>query len=185
MGLICLVCSSGRHFSPSLPGDRCLRLGSKNYLQGEIPGSIVWYNALERRPEVLHSISSFDCNFDNPVLWLLHLGKRKRTETEVLTTLIGKLCERTKDILSFYFNQEYISTNHYEDFQIIIRLSKPEMRFQSTTETYEREHSRSKNARRQRKGITNFDDGLWRENDQKKYNSGMQWSVLRAEFERE
>ncbi|KAK2572520.1 hypothetical protein P5673_002777 [Acropora cervicornis] len=42
----------GRHFSPSLPGDRYLKLGSKSDLRAEISGSIVWYNALAPRPEV-------------------------------------------------------------------------------------------------------------------------------------
>ena len=55
---ICLQWSRGRHFSPSLPGDRYLNLGSKSDLRAEISGSIVWYNALAPRPEVLRSISS-------------------------------------------------------------------------------------------------------------------------------
>ena len=50
---ICLEWSRGRHFSPSLPGDRYLKLGSKSDLRAEISGSIVWYNALAPRPEVL------------------------------------------------------------------------------------------------------------------------------------
>ena len=50
---ICHLWSRGRHFSPSLPGDRYLKLGSKSDLRAEILGSIVWYNALARRPEVL------------------------------------------------------------------------------------------------------------------------------------
>ena len=43
---ICYTWSRGRHFSPSMPGDRYLKLGSKTDLRGEISGSIVWYNAL-------------------------------------------------------------------------------------------------------------------------------------------
>ena len=50
---ICHVWSRGRHFSPSLPGDRYLKLGSKSDLRAEISGSIVWYDALAPRPEVL------------------------------------------------------------------------------------------------------------------------------------
>ena len=45
--------SRGRHFSPSLPGDRYLKLGSKSDLRTEISGSIVRYDALAPRPAVL------------------------------------------------------------------------------------------------------------------------------------
>ena len=38
---------------PSLPGDRYLKLGSKSDLRAEISGSIVRYDALAPRPEVL------------------------------------------------------------------------------------------------------------------------------------
>ena len=54
--------SRGRHFSPSLPGDRYLTLGSKSDLRAEISGSIVWYDALAPRPEVLLSFSAFYAN---------------------------------------------------------------------------------------------------------------------------
>ena len=50
---ICHLRSRGRHFSPSLPGDRYLKLGSKSDLRAEISGSIVRYDALAQRPEVL------------------------------------------------------------------------------------------------------------------------------------
>ena len=50
---ICHLWSRGRHFSPSLPGDRYLKLDSKSDLRAEISGSIVWYDALAPRPEVL------------------------------------------------------------------------------------------------------------------------------------
>ena len=48
----------------SLPGDRYLKLGSKSDLRAEITGSIVRYEALAPRPEVLRSIS---CVYDH--LW--------------------------------------------------------------------------------------------------------------------
>ena len=54
---ICHIWSKGWHFSPSLPGDRCLNLGSKSDLRAEISGSIVRYGALAPRPEVLRSFS--------------------------------------------------------------------------------------------------------------------------------
>ena len=38
---------------PSLPGDRYLKLGSKSDLRAEISGTIVRYDALAPRPEVL------------------------------------------------------------------------------------------------------------------------------------
>ena len=56
------IWSRGRHFSPSLPGERYLNLGSKSDLRAEIPGSIVWYDALAPRPEVLFSFSAFYAN---------------------------------------------------------------------------------------------------------------------------
>ena len=59
---ICHIWSRGRHFSPSLPGDRYLKLGSKSDLRAEISGSIVWYDALAPRPEVLLSFSAFYAN---------------------------------------------------------------------------------------------------------------------------
>ena len=61
---ICLIWSRGRHFSPSLPGDRYLKLGSKSDPRAEILGTIVWYDALAPRPEVLRS---FSCIYGN--LW--------------------------------------------------------------------------------------------------------------------
>ena len=65
--------SRGRHFSPSLPGDRYLKLGSKSDLRAEISGSIVWYNALALCPEVL---CSFSCIYANKVLcaFCVHLA---------------------------------------------------------------------------------------------------------------
>ena len=59
---ICHTWSRGRHFSPSLPGDRYLKLGSKSDLRAEISGSIVWYEALAPRPEVLRSFCSLYAN---------------------------------------------------------------------------------------------------------------------------
>ena len=50
---ICLMWSRGRHFSPSLLGNRYLKLGSKSVHRAEIPGNIVRYGALAPRPEVL------------------------------------------------------------------------------------------------------------------------------------
>ena len=53
---VCHKRSRGRYFSPSLPGDSYLNLGSpKSDLRAEISGSIVWYDALAPRPEVLLS----------------------------------------------------------------------------------------------------------------------------------
>ena len=55
---ICHIRSRGRHFSPSMPGDRYLKLGSKSDLRAEISGSIVWYDAPAPRPKVLRSFCS-------------------------------------------------------------------------------------------------------------------------------
>ena len=59
---ICHTWSRGRHFSPSLPGDRYLKLGSKSDHRAEISGNIVRYDALAPRPEVQRSFSSIYAN---------------------------------------------------------------------------------------------------------------------------
>ena len=46
----------GRHFSPSLSGDRYLKLGSKSYRRTDISWNIVQHNALAPRPEGLRSL---------------------------------------------------------------------------------------------------------------------------------
>ena len=66
---ICLIWSRGRHFSPSLPGNRYRKLGSKSDLRAEISGSIVRYKALAPRPEVLRSFSDF---YANHAFWVFH-----------------------------------------------------------------------------------------------------------------
>ena len=69
---ICHIWSRGRHFSPSLPGDRYLKLRSKSDLRAEISGNIVWYDALAPRPDVLRSVPTF---YANNVLWVLSFGQ--------------------------------------------------------------------------------------------------------------
>ena len=71
---ICHIWSRGRHFSPSLPGDRYLKLGSKSDLRAEILGSIVRYDALAPRPEVLRLIF---CIYANPVFIYAYASVRK------------------------------------------------------------------------------------------------------------
>ena len=71
---ICPIWSRGRHFSPSLPSDRYLKLGSKSDLRAEISGSIVGFEALASRPEVLRPIS---CFYGNLVLWVFCIRNRK------------------------------------------------------------------------------------------------------------
>ena len=70
---ICHTWSRGRHFSPSLPGDRYLNLGSKSDHRAEISGNIVWYDALAPRPEVLRSFSPFYANSMFLVLFFLQV----------------------------------------------------------------------------------------------------------------
>ena len=48
---VCHRWSRGRYFSPSLPGDRYLKLSSQKRSAGQIAGYIVWYDALEPRPD--------------------------------------------------------------------------------------------------------------------------------------
>jgi len=66
---ICHIWSRGRHFSPSLPGNRYRKLISKSDLRAEISGSIVWYEALAPRPEVLRAFSDF---YANDAFWVFH-----------------------------------------------------------------------------------------------------------------
>ena len=61
-------------FSPSLPGNRYLKLGSKSDLHAEISGSFVWYNALAPRSEVLRLILSV---YGNLVLWVYNWNRQK------------------------------------------------------------------------------------------------------------
>ena len=74
---ICHMWSRGRHFSPSLPGDRYLNLGSKSDHRAEISGNIVWYDALAPSPEV---VRSFSCIYANSVLSFVY--KRNFPETD-------------------------------------------------------------------------------------------------------
>ena len=74
MKRICLEWSRGRHFSPSLPGDKYLVLGFKTDLRAELSGNIVWYKALALRPEVLRSFSSF---YGNLVVWGYKWNRQK------------------------------------------------------------------------------------------------------------
>ena len=75
---ICHIWSRGRHFSPSLPGDRYLNLGSKSDLRAEISGSIVWYDALAPRPEVLFLFSTF---YANNVFWVVFFAQQQLLAT--------------------------------------------------------------------------------------------------------
>ena len=57
MKWICHTWSRGRHFSPSIPGDRYLNLSSKSDYRDEISANIVRYDALAPRLKVMRSIS--------------------------------------------------------------------------------------------------------------------------------
>ena len=86
---ICHVWSRGRHFSPSLPGDRYLKLASKSDLRAEISGSIVRYNALAPRPEVL-----FSWYFICACAYSLKLKSHH---------ILGKIISRSDDINTFCY----------------------------------------------------------------------------------
>ena len=75
---ICHKWFRGRHFSPSLPGDRYLELGSKSDLPAEILGSIVGYDALATRPEVLLLWKSTDLG-----LYLMRRRKFHRSDSQL------------------------------------------------------------------------------------------------------
>ena len=70
---ICHKWSRGRHFSPSMPGNRYLKLGSKSDHRAEISGNIVRYDALAPRPEVLRSISCLYANLELRIYFCFHL----------------------------------------------------------------------------------------------------------------
>ena len=59
---ICYEWSRGRHFSPSMPGDRQLKLGSKSDLRVENSGNIIRDDSLAPRPEVLRLFLSLYAN---------------------------------------------------------------------------------------------------------------------------
>ena len=59
---ICHEWSRGRYSSPSMPGDRYLKLGSKSDHRVEISGKIIRYDALAPRPEVLRLFLSLYAN---------------------------------------------------------------------------------------------------------------------------
>ena len=115
MKRICLIWSRGRHFSPSLPGDRYLKLSSKSDLRAEISGSIVRYNALAPSPEVLRSISCFYGNFGNSGFWIPFLQNCKRTTIEGVTILVE---ENIQKHLSVNFNEE-LASNLYRHSGVI------------------------------------------------------------------
>ena len=97
---ICHVWSRGRHFSPSLPGDRYLKLGSKSDHRAEISGNIVWFDALAPRPEVLRSFSLF---YANDTFWVLFFAQANK-----LIQLVRQKREYQSShhfkILSFFVN---------------------------------------------------------------------------------
>ena len=86
---ICQVWCRGRHFSPSLPGDRYLKHGSKSDLRAEISGSIVRYDALAPRPEVLCSWYFICVCADSLKLKSYHI--------------LGKIISRSVDINTFCY----------------------------------------------------------------------------------
>ena len=87
---ICHIWSRGRHLSPSLPGDGYLNLGSKSDLRAEISGSIVWYDALAPRPEVLLSFSGFYANNVSQVPFSLKKKIRKITGVSLAECIARK-----------------------------------------------------------------------------------------------
>ena len=91
---ICHVWSRGRHFSPSLPGNRYRKLISKSDLRAEISGSIVRYNALAPRSEVLRPFSDF---YANDARWVFFLRKHKFSKIDLSHPLFYmRVRQRTK-----------------------------------------------------------------------------------------
>ena len=80
---ICLMWSRGRHFSPSLPGDRYLKLGSKSDHRAEIWGNIVRYSALAFS---LRMRSFLKLNF----LLAICVGKSSRMSSQLHNIFLGE-----------------------------------------------------------------------------------------------
>ena len=91
---ICHIWSKDQHFSPSLPGNMYLKHGSKSDLRAEISESIVWYEALAPRPEVLRSFSDF---YANDARWVFFLCKHKFSKIDLSHPLFFmRVQQRTK-----------------------------------------------------------------------------------------
>ena len=75
----------GRHFSPSLPGDRYRKFGSKTGHRAAILGNFVWYDALAPCPEVLRSFSRL---YANPVLCVLGFRMCRCPRTELVIIFV-------------------------------------------------------------------------------------------------
>lgn len=80
----CHILSRDRHFSPLLPDDRFLNLGSKSDYRAEISANMVPQDALAPRPEVLRSFSSF---YPNNVFWVLLFAQAQVSELIYSTPL--------------------------------------------------------------------------------------------------
>ena len=80
---ICLMWSRGRHFSPSLPGDRYLKLGSKSDHRAEISGNVVRYGALAFS---LRMRSFLKLNF----LLTICVGKSSQISSQLRNIFLGE-----------------------------------------------------------------------------------------------
>ena len=83
--------SRGRHFSPSLPGKRYRKFGSKSSHRAETLGNFVTYDALAPRPD-LEVLRSFSCLYANPVLCTLCLRMCRCNRTELVTYSWNNIC---------------------------------------------------------------------------------------------
>ena len=97
---ICHKWSRGRHFSPSLPGDRYLNLGSKSDHRAEISGNIVWYDALAPRPEVLRPFSAL---YANCVFCVIFFFCRRHKFQELIHSAPSKKIKKVQIALLFKF----------------------------------------------------------------------------------
>ena len=104
---ICLIWSRSRHFSPSMPGDRYLKLGSKSDHRAEISGNIVRYDALAPRPEVLRS---FSCLYANQVKWYFVNCMCKWTRSEIVAILV----EKYQRLVSSKYNRLSLTRGNFE-----------------------------------------------------------------------
>ena len=112
-----IIWSRGRQFSPSMPGDRYLKLGSFSTTR--------WRHVQRYCSEFPRFMVILVIQFSD-----YFMQANANVRKLKFSPLSLENYASVQNISSFYFNQEYIYANHYEHFQIIIRLSKQELSFQ-------------------------------------------------------
>ena len=116
---ICYTWFRGRHFSPSLSGDRYLKLGSKSDHGAEISWNIVQYDALAPRPEGQRSwYFVFACAVSLELSFLPHSWiKHMQVES-------AKHCRLLLELVSFFVHEK---RGLYNRSDFIMSIDKPNL----------------------------------------------------------